>query len=148
MRTYAATVAPGGGWSGDRPPGGLPPNTSSFFVTVSGASFREDLLPYRDAFWIRVAGDYLALGLGDHGRPGLVEQAAPNTYLALGGRRGLSQWEPPCPGSRLPFAGFVDYCAMRSEMSGRATSAIQAGGWCTPAAIRVTSWSSRGDDAR
>jgi hypothetical protein len=112
-RTYAATVAPGGGWSGDRPQD-RPANTV-FSVTVSGASFRDDLLPYRDAFAIRVAGDYVALWLGDHGRPGLVEQPAPYTYLALSGE-GAASVGAAVSGFSVPFGGFLDYCAMGSEM--------------------------------
>jgi hypothetical protein len=106
-RTYTATVksAP------DRP-------STSFDVNVSGAPFAEG---YK-SFKIHVAGDYVAgslgwrhdNGTGYHDEPGVVEQVAPNTYLAFGGWFSASVTDPSTIAA--PLDAFIDYCVTPSEM--------------------------------
>ena len=109
-RTYAATIT-------NRSPSDRP--ATAFDVSVSGASFRNDLAwGGGPSLQIFVAGDYLSLGFADfHGSPGLVEQVAANTYLALSGMGGASVGTSAQDFS-IPFTGVLEYCAMTSEMMG------------------------------
>jgi hypothetical protein len=109
-RTYAATVT-------SRSPSDRP--ATAFDVSVSGASFRNDLAwGGEPSLRILVAGDYLTLGFADfHGSPGLVEQLTANTYLALSGMGGASVGAITSDFS-IPFTGVMDYCATTSEMKG------------------------------
>ena len=109
-RTYAATIT-------NRSPSDRP--ATAFDVSVSGASFRNDLAwGGGPSLQIFVAGDYLSLGFADfHGSPGLVEQVAANTYLALSGMGGASVGATASDFS-IPFTGVMDYCATTSEMMG------------------------------
>jgi hypothetical protein len=109
-RTYAATIT-------NRSPADRP--ATAFDVSVSGASFRNDLAwGGRPSVAIYVAGDYLSFGFADfHGSPGLVEEVAPNTYLAFGGLGELAVGSDLSEFS-IPFDGMMDYCAMGSEMRG------------------------------
>ena len=109
-RTYAATIT-------NRSPSDRP--ATAFDVSVSGASFRNDLAwGGGPSLQIFVAGDYLSLGFADfHGSPGLVEQVAANTYLALSGMGGASVGATASDFS-IPFTGVLEYCATTSEMMG------------------------------
>ena len=109
-RTYAATIINRS--SPDR-------SATAFDVGVSGASFRNDLAwGGGPSLQIFVAGDYLSLGFADfHGSPGLVEQVAANTYLALSGMGGASVGATASDFA-IPFTGVMDYCATTSEMKG------------------------------
>ncbi|MBA2438272.1 MAG: carboxypeptidase regulatory-like domain-containing protein [Acidimicrobiia bacterium] len=106
-RTYTASVVPAPGR----------PNTS-FDVKVSGAQFLQG----DRHFTIKVAGDFIAgtlgyrhdNGLGYHDEPGLVEQVAPNTYLAFGGWFGASVTDVST--IVAPLDAFIDYCVTPSEM--------------------------------
>ena len=109
-RTYAATIT-----LDSRP--NTQANTG-FKVEVSGAPF---LSPY-DFFEIGVAGDYLGLWLW---RPLLVEQLAPNTYLAFSGWAAASVGTSAVSKISTSFDGWIDYCARKSA-TGRYSTAIQA----------------------
>jgi hypothetical protein len=106
-RTYKASVVS----APDRP-------NTTFNVNVSGAQ----LLEGDRHFTIRVAGDFIAGTLGwrhDNGRgyhdePGLVEQVAPNTYLAFGGWFGALVTDMSTIAA--PLDAFIDYCVTPSEM--------------------------------
>lgn len=105
-RTYAATIEPVA-------IEGRPSNTL-FKVITTGALFVPRLA--YDNFHIGVAGDYLSLSIGDlHGRPGLVEQVLPTTYVALGGEA-AGPVESNVSTISLPFDGFIDYCVTESAM--------------------------------
>jgi hypothetical protein len=100
-RTYAATVTP----APSRP-------RTLFEVQVSGASFFEGY----SGFWMSVAGDYVTFTLGDlHGRPGLVEQVARNSFLALEGW-GAATVDASGPPISLTYVGVVEFCEMTSEV--------------------------------
>jgi hypothetical protein len=87
------------------------PANSRFLVAFSRPPFLDDY----SSFQIGIAGDYVAGGFGDgHGTPGLVEQIATNTYLALDG------WfeSRVTDGSTIEatFTGLVEYCQSKGPM--------------------------------
>ena len=106
-RTYTATLVP----ASDRP-------TTSFDVKVSGAPF----VGRYTSFTIRVAGDYIAGFVGYrhddssvyHDEPGVVEQVAPNTYLAFGGWFNATVADMSTIAA--PLDAFIDYCVTPSDM--------------------------------
>ena len=102
-RSYPATISPSA-----YP--GAPPQTQ-FNVTLTGASF----LAGYGSFYIGVAGDYVAIFVGDHG-PLVVEQLAPNTYLALDGWTAVSVEGPSVSTISAPFKGSFEYCDLKSAM--------------------------------
>ncbi len=102
-RTYPATISPS-----TYP--GAPPQTQ-FDVTLTGAPF----LAGYGSFYLGVAGDYVAIFVGDHG-PLVVEQLAPNTYLALDGWTGVSVEGPSVSTISAPFQGSFEYCELKSAM--------------------------------
>lgn len=101
MRTYSATITP----SAVRP-------TTAFDVDLSGSEFLEG---YK-AFGIGVAGDYVALWLGDfHGQPGVVERLTPDTYVALEGLAAITVGSD-VPTISIPLDGTAAYCKQASAM--------------------------------
>ena len=102
-RTYAATIAPASDPT-------YPPN-ATFELSVPGTPFLKGY----ERFLIHVAGDYIAIPLGDlHGDPGFVEILAPNTYVAFSGWMAAAGMNASTISMSLD--GSVDYCALRSEM--------------------------------
>jgi len=99
-RTYAATVTP----AASRP-------NTSFDVTVTGAPLLGDYT----IFMIGVFGDYLAFNLDWEG-PVLVEQVAPNTYLAFQGAAEASVATSGLSTISASFDGTIEYCVLTSEM--------------------------------
>ena len=94
-RTYAATILPAALKN--------TPADSSFVVKVSGASF----LPRLDSFQVGVAGDYVAFFLdAGHDAP-VVEQLAPDSYLAFSGNSAATV---SAPSTSMAFDGWIDYC--------------------------------------
>jgi hypothetical protein len=86
------------------------------FFRVSGATFFEDW----NAIAIGVAGNYVALWLET-----LVEQIAPNTFLAFaGGAAGTVDSSNPST-FVLPFHGSIEYCVTTAE-NGRYPNCHQA----------------------
>jgi hypothetical protein len=103
-RTYAATITPG-----SRPNIPNIPANTLFDVRVSGATF----LVSNNGFYIGVAGDYLGIVLGGDG-PGLVEQVAPNTYLAFGGSAAASVGTSAVSTISTSFSGVIEHCELIS----------------------------------
>lgn len=68
-----------------------------------------------DSFLIGVAGSYLALNLEESEGPYLVEEVAPNSYLAIGGVA-TTTVGPGVSTISLPLAGTIEYCELRSPM--------------------------------
>lgn len=99
-RTYAATITPSSSPS------------SSFTLTASGASFLGNL----NNFPIGVVGDYVDLWLHGGHDPALVEQLAPNTYLAFSGNATASVGTSPVSSISMPFDGWIDYCVLKTPM--------------------------------
>jgi hypothetical protein len=102
-RTYQATIAP----SSIR---NIPADTS-FKVTVAGASFLAGLAD----FGIGVIGDHVDLWLDGGHDPPLVEQLAPNTYLAFSGNATASVAAPILSIS-ASFDGWIEYCVMKTPI--------------------------------
>ena len=75
-------------------------------VSVGGATFFEDW----NLIAMGVAGDYVAFWLEV-----LVEQIAPNAFLAFGGQAAASIGTSDMSTIALPFAGSIDYCVTPSE---------------------------------
>ena len=100
-RIYAATISPS-----SYP--GAPPDTQ-FSVTVSGAPF----LAGYGGFYLGVAGDYVAIFIGDHG-PLVVEQLGPNRYLALDGWTAVSVGTSVVSTISTPFEGSFEHCELKS----------------------------------
>ena len=92
---------------------GAPPQTQ-FNVTLTGAPF----LPGHGSFYLGVAGDYVAIFFGDHG-PLVVEQVAPNAYLALDGWTAVFVEGPAVSTISAPFEGSFEYCDLKSAMGSR-----------------------------
>jgi hypothetical protein len=98
---------------------GLPEamRTRSYAVTVagygmvSGATFFNG---YHE-FGTYIAGDYVRFEFDLDGSPWLVENPAPNTYLAFRGAATALVGVPVSPISTA-FEGLIDYCAMESAM--------------------------------
>ena len=102
-RVYAATIAPVSDPHS-------PPNTL-FTATVSDAPFLDN---YK-SFSIGVAGDFVTFAFGGHG-PYLVEQVAPQIYLAWDGWGQASLGTAPISTIATPFEGVVDYCELKGDM--------------------------------
>ena len=99
-RTYAAMITPSSSPS------------SSFTLTASGESFVGNL----NNFPIGVVGNYLNLWLHGGHDPALVEQLAPNTYLAFSGIATASVETSPVSSISMPFDGWIDYCVLKTPM--------------------------------
>ena len=101
-RTYAASIA-----TADSR---LRPGTS-LTLTTAGATF----VGKYDGFPIGVAGDDVAfLVYYQQEDFGLVEQTAPNTYVAIQGIARLSVNRLPVTTITVPLNGIIDYCALQS----------------------------------
>jgi len=106
-RTYAATIAPGSGPKN--------PADTFFWANISGVSF----LANQSRIPILIAGDVVSFWLGEHGYgPAFVEQVAPNTYLEFDGGATVSAGQSPVSSLTTTFEGAVDYCVMKSPMTG------------------------------
>ena len=100
-RSYAATIGPADlNW-----PGYPAHSDTSFKVTPVGSAFPGGL----NNFYLNVAGNYIAVSLGDHTDPGITERVAPDTYFAFGGWAATSA-ETPVSTISTPFQGWIDYC--------------------------------------
>jgi hypothetical protein len=100
-RSYEATISPG-----DFTWVGFPANSdTSFKVTPVGTAFPAGL----NDFWLNVAGNFIALVLGDHTDPGVTERVAPDTYVAFHGPTTVTV-ESPVSSITTPFVGWIDYC--------------------------------------
>lgn len=124
-RTYAATLEPVA-------IEGRPSNTL-FKVITTGALFVPRLA--FDYFLIGVAGDYLSLLMGDlHGRPGLVEQVLPTTYVALGAKPQVL-WNQTYPRSAFRSTASSTTASRSRRWSNTLTSAPHRTRWSrTPGA--------------
>ena len=96
-RTYTATI----------PTASATP-TDAFFL-VGGATFFDDW----NAIGLGVAGDYVALWLET-----LVEQIAPNTFLAFSGQAAATVDTSNLSTFVLPFRGSIEYC-VTTAINGR-----------------------------
>ena len=99
-RTYAATITPTSSPS------------SSFTLTASGAAFLANL----NNFPIGVIENYVDLWLHGGHDPAVVEQLAPNTYLAFSGNATASVGMSPVSTISMPFHGWIDYCVLQTPM--------------------------------
>jgi hypothetical protein len=90
----------------------------NYRAQLAGATFLADqggFFPVLDAFGARVAADYVVLDLDDFGGPAVVEQIAPNTYLAYWGEAAVSVASGSSTISAT-FDGYVEFCATKSPM--------------------------------
>jgi hypothetical protein len=78
---------------------------TSLKVTPKGPAFPDGL----NYFSLNVAGNYVAVFLGDHTDPGVTERVAEHTYFAFGGWAAVSL-EPPVATISTPFQGWIDSC--------------------------------------
>jgi len=99
-RSYPATVVPASG-------------PTSFVLAATGASFLNRLT----GFDIGVAGNSLGLWLHGGHDPALVEQLAPNTYLAFSGVGAASVGSSTLSTLSTAFDGWIDYCVMPKPMA-------------------------------
>ena len=99
-RSYAATVVPGS-------------SSTDFVLAAKGASFLNGLM----GFGIGVAGNSLGLWLHGGHDPTLVEQLAPNTYLAFSGMGAASVGSSTGATISTAFDGWIDYCVMSAPMT-------------------------------
>ena len=107
-RTYAATIEP------DLVDPRIPAGTF-LWANISGVSF----LANQRRIPILIAGDVVSFWLGEHGYGAFfVEQVAPNTYLQFDGGATVSAGQSPVSSLSTTFEGAVDYCVMRSPMTG------------------------------
>src|SRR6185369_11565517 len=83
-----------------------------FTLTASGASFLGNL----NNFPIGVVGEYLDLWLHGGHDPALVEQLAPNTYLAFSGNATTSVGTSSPSSISTSLDGWIDYCVMKAPM--------------------------------
>jgi hypothetical protein len=102
-RTYPATLTVAS-------PPSIPAN-AWITVTLSGVSF----LSHYDTFLIGIAGDYLAFNLEESEGPYLVEELAPNTYVAIGGLASATVG-PGASTISTSFEGSIEYCQQSSPM--------------------------------
>jgi hypothetical protein len=98
-RSYAATIAPGA-------------SATRFVLTTTGAPFLDNFT----GFDIGVAGNSLGLWLHGGHDPTLVEQLAPNTYLAFSGVGAASVGSSTVSTISTAFDGWIDYCVMSAPM--------------------------------
>jgi hypothetical protein len=96
-RTFSATIPDA--------PAGIPANPF-FIVRPGGASFFEDW----NTIDLGHAGESVAFWLET-----LVEQIAPDTFLAFGGQAAASVSTSDTRTITLPFAGSIDYCVTTSQ---------------------------------
>jgi hypothetical protein len=125
-RSYAAAITPV-----------VDPNRPAntyFDVNVSGAT----LLTGYKKFSIGVAGDYLSFSLDWEG-PVIVEELAPNTYLAFGGWATATLATSIASTISTSFEGLIDYCELRSPMGTfySCTAAAVAHAQCTSKNHRI-----------
>jgi len=107
-RTYAATIEP------DLVDPRIPAGTF-LWANISGVSF----LANQRRIPILIAGDVVSFWLGEHGYGAFfVEQVAPSTYLQFDGSATVSAGPSPISSLSATFEGAVDYCVMRSPMTG------------------------------
>ena len=100
-RSYEVTVAPGSlGWIGS-----TAKDPTAFTVSPKGSRFPQGL----NNFSLHVAGNYVALLLGDHTDPGITEQVAEHTYWAFGGWATVTV-ESPVSTISTRFQGWIDSC--------------------------------------
>ena len=78
---------------------------TSLKVTPKGSAFPDGL----NNFWLNVAGNYVAVFLGDHTDPGVTERVAEHTYFAFGGWTTVSL-KPPVATISTRFQGWIDSC--------------------------------------
>lgn len=105
-RTYSATIAPD-----PDPPGSNGSANTSMAVKLGGASFLGNL----GGFGIGVAGDYAAFWLHGGHDPAVVEQLAPNTYLAFSGNAETTLGTGMSTIS-MPLDGWIDYCVTHTPL--------------------------------
>jgi hypothetical protein len=98
-RSYAATAVQGA-------------SATDFVLAAKGTSFLNGLA----GFGIGVAGDSLGLWLHGGHDPTLVEQLAPNTYLAFSGVGAASVGSSTVSTISTAFDGWIDYCVMSRPM--------------------------------
>ena len=105
-RTYGATLTAS--------TFGLYPANTYLGVWVSGPPFLKDFNS-AERFAVTVAGDYVAFWLGGagNGYPAFVEQLDATTFVAVGGEASTSV-AASASTITVPFAGYIDYCVMRS----------------------------------
>jgi hypothetical protein len=85
---------------------------SSWFTVT----FRDaPLLSNYSSFLIGRAGEYLAFNLEESEGPYLVEEIAPNAYVAIGGMAATTVGSAPNTISAA-FEGTIEYCRLRSPM--------------------------------
>jgi hypothetical protein len=87
-------------------PGPSPARPADPFFQVGGATFFEDW----NTIGIGVAGDYVALWLET-----LVEQIAPNTFVAFAGQAAATVDASNVSTFVLPFQGSIEYCVTIAE---------------------------------
>jgi hypothetical protein len=68
-------------------------------------AFADDL----NFFWLNVAGNTVAVVLGDHTDPGITERVADNTYVAFNGSATVAL-ESGASTIATSFEGWIDYC--------------------------------------
>ena len=100
-RSYAVTI----GLADLNLPGYPAHSDTSHKGTPVGSAFPDRL----NNFYLNVAGNYIAVSLGDHTDPGITERVAPDTYFAFGGWAATST-ETPVSTISTPFQGWIDYC--------------------------------------
>jgi hypothetical protein len=110
-RSFRASIVP----SAD--PGGAP--GTSFSANLSGATFFDR----HDSFPVGVAGNRVVF-LTEDDLPYLVEEVAPNTYLAFSGRASVDLSDAPVSTISVSYQGLISYC----------TPAFQPYAYCNQAA--------------
>jgi hypothetical protein len=109
-RSYEATIS-----LGDFTWVGFPAHAdTSFKVTPLGSAFPAGL----NDFWLNVAGNVVAVVLGDHTDPGVTERVAPDTYVAFHGPTAITV-ESPVSSISTPFVGWIDYCVNPTMLTRR-----------------------------
>jgi hypothetical protein len=103
-RTYAATISPHEN-----------PNRAAntwFDVALSGAPFLDE---YK-SFAIGVAGRDVVFSFDNGEGPELVEQVAPNAYLAVSGFATASVQTSRVSTISAPFEGLIEHCVLNTPM--------------------------------
>jgi hypothetical protein len=100
-RSYEVAVA-----LGDFPWQGFPSQANtSFKVTPKGLVFPDRL----NFFWLNVAGNDIAVVLGDHTDPGVTERVDQDTYFSFAGSARVSVDQPVATISTT-FQGWIERC--------------------------------------
>jgi hypothetical protein len=94
-RTFTGTI-----------PGTSTATPADAYFRLGGATFFEDW----DAIGIGVAGDYVAFWLET-----VVEQVAPNTFVAFGGHAAAPVGRSSASTYGFPFNGSIEYCVTTAE---------------------------------